>query len=155
MIMNESLFSLFYVDNCAKEESKGLSKGYHCLVTFSNKEKKKYYKDLIEMQQIASLSQNKNQNNNSLIAFIDIVDKIRDLLNYCTILTSKGYPDYFKFELSIKNMKENYFKNINGNIVKNKTLDEQNKELKKIIKKMESLQIEAYNNTIYFKFFSG
>ena len=153
--MNESLFSLFYVDNCAKEESKGLSKGYHCLVTFSNKEKKNNYKDLIEMQQIASLSQNKNQNNNSLIAFIDIVDKIRDLLNYCTILTSKGYPDYFKFELSIKNMKENYFKNINGNIVKNKTLDEQNKELKKIIKKMESLQIEAYNNTRYLKFFSG
>lgn len=52
-------------------------------------------------------------------------------------------------------MKENFFKNINGNIVKNKTLDAQNKELKKIIKKMESLQIEAYNNTIYFKFFSG
>ncbi len=156
MIMEESLFSLFYVDNCAKAEVKGFSQGYHCQITFSKKEKKKYFQDLIEMQQVASLSQNKKyQNNNSLIAFIGIEDKIRDLLNYSTILTSKGYPDYFKFELSIKDMKENFFKNINGNIVKNKTLDAQNKELKKIIKKMESLQIEAYNNTIYFKFFSG
>ena len=154
--MEESLFSLFYVDNCAKAEVKGLSQGYHCQVTFSKKEKKKYFQDFFETQQVASLSQNKKfQNNNSLIAFIDIEDKIRDLLNYCTILTSKGYSDYFKFELSIKDMKENYFKNINGNIVKNKTLDAQNKELKKIIKKMESLQIEAYNNTIYLKFFSG
>ena len=155
MIMKESLFSLFYIDNQVNEEIKGLNKGYHCQVTFSNKEKKKYYNDLIEMQQIASLSQNKNQNNNYLIAFIDIMDKIRDLLNYCTILTSKGYPDYFKFELSIKDMKENYFKNMTGNTVKNKTLDEQNKELKKIIKKMEDLQVNAYNNTRYLKFFSG
>ena len=32
-------------------------------------------------------------------------------------------------------MKENYFKNLTGNIVKEKTLDEQSKELKKILKK--------------------
>lgn len=155
MIMSESVFEIFYMENLVEENSKEFESGYNCQVTFSNKEKKKYFKDIIEMQQIASLSQNKSQNNNTLIIFIDTIDKIKDLLNYCNILTSKGYPDYFKFKLSIKNMKENYFKNLTGNIVKEKTLDEQSKELKKILKKMENLQMDAYKNSRYLKFFSG
>ena len=155
MIMNDSLYEIFYVENCSKTNMEELESGYHCQVTFSNKEKKKYFKDIIEMQQFASLSQNKNLNNNIFIQFIDIIDKIKDLLNYCIILTSKGYPDYFRFELSIKNMKENYFKDLTGNQVKEKTLDKQNKELKKILKKMENLQMEAYKNSRYIKFFSG
>ena len=155
MIMNESLFKIFYTENFEKENRTELDRGYNCQVTFSNKEKKKYFKDLVEMQQIASLSQNKNQNNNILIKFIDIIDKIKDLLNYCKILTSKGYPDYFKFELSIKDNEENYFKNLTENLIKEKTLDEQNKELKKIIKKFENFQMEAYKDSRYLKFFSG
>ena len=153
--MNESIFEIFYVENFGEHKMDEIDNGYHCKVIFSNKEKNKYFKDIIEMQQIASLSLSKNQNNNSLNLFIDIIDKIRDLLNYCQILTSKGYPDYFKFELSIKNEKENYFKDFTSNKVKEKTLDEQNNELKKIMKKMEDLQMEAYKNSSYIKFFSG
>ena len=155
LIMNESLFEIFYVENFGENNIEELDNGYHCKVIFSNKEKNKYFKDLIEMQQIASLSLNKNQNNSSLNLFIDIIDKIRDLLNYCKILTSKGYPDYFKFELSIKNEKENSFKDFTSNKIKEKTLDDQNNELKKIMKKMENLQIQAYKNTRYIKFYSG
>ena len=70
-------------------------------------------------------------------------------------MASKGYPDYFKFELSIKDSKENCFKNLTENLIKEKTLDEQNKELKKIIKKLENFQMEAYKNSRYLKFFSG
>ena len=65
--MSESVFEIFYMENLVEENSKEFENGYNCQVTFSNKEKKKYFKDIIEMQQIASLSQNKSQNNNTLI----------------------------------------------------------------------------------------
>ena len=70
-------------------------------------------------------------------------------------MTSKGYPDYFKFELSIQNLKENYFKDLTSNTIKEKTLDQEINKLRKIMKKMENLQMEAYKNSRYIKFFSG
>ena len=44
MIMNESLFEIFYVENFTQKNMEELERGYHCQVTFSNKEKKKYFK---------------------------------------------------------------------------------------------------------------
>ena len=155
MIMNESIFEIFYIDKLDEKMSEELEKGYNCIVTFSNNTKKKNFKDIIDLQQIASLSQNKNQDNHLLISFIDIVDKIKDLLNYSSILNAKGFPEYFKFELSIKNENENSFKDLTEQVIKEKTLDEQNKELKNILKEMEHLQMESYKKSSYLKFFSG
>ncbi len=88
-IMNDSIFEIYYIENNLSEQEK---LGYNCKVIFSNA-KIKYFDYIIELQQIASLSQNKNHDNNIFISFIDIIDKIKDLINYSSILTAKGFPD--------------------------------------------------------------
>ena len=99
-IMDKSKIEIFYIENLDRQiNDKNLIKGYNCKIIFSDNSKVKYYQDIIEMQQIASLSQNKNQENEKLNKFIELSDKLKDLINNCTILTGKGFPDYFNFEI--------------------------------------------------------
>ena len=154
-IMDKSKIEIFYIENLERQiNDKNLIKGYNCKIIFSDNSKVKYYQDIIEMQQIASLSQNKNQENEKLNKFIELSDKLKDLINNCTILTGKGFPDYFNFEILLDkdNEKEILYDKVNN---KQKTLDQQNKEIKNIMKKIDKLQMEAYNNYHYLKFFSG
>ena len=76
--------------------------------------------------------------------------------NFSWILTAKGFPDYFKFELTIKNKVE-IFKDLTYEI-KEKNLEKQKKEMKDILKIMDDLQNNAYklsSYSCYLKFFSG
>ena len=55
------------------------------------------------MQHIGSLNLNKNKDNQ---IFINIIDEIKYLIIYTSILKSKGFPDYFMFKLIIENKYE-------------------------------------------------
>ena len=151
LIMNESKIEIYYIEN-QDNKSEEEKIGYNCKIIFSNS-KIKYLDYIIELQQIASLSQNKNQDNHIFISFIEIVDKIKDLINYCSILTAKGFPDIFKFEIEIKKEVETFIDLTYEK--KEKNFENQKNEMKNILKIMDDLQSNAYKNSCYLKFFSG
>ena len=75
-IMNDSKFEIYYIENNDNNISEQEKLGYNCKVIFSNS-KIIYFDYIIELQQIASLSQNKNHDNYIFISFINILIKLK------------------------------------------------------------------------------
>ena len=78
-IINESIFEI-YLD---KDKSNSFEFKYNCRCLYKERTNLKTIKELIVLQQLASLSQNKEKNdeNRILNRFIDIIENIKDILS--------------------------------------------------------------------------
>ena len=76
-IIEESIFEIFYTN-----EKTSFDNGYNCKCIFAQKTKLKTLKELNVLQQLASLSQNKDktEENKILNNFIDLIENIKDIL---------------------------------------------------------------------------
>ena len=118
-IMEKSIIEIFYVDNKTSFDF-----GYNCKCLFKKKTKVKNLKELIVLQQLASLSQSKEkkEENKTLNTFIDLIENIKDIIFSIQMITSKGFPQKFFYEIKIdkgelncidKNIQNNEKKNLN------------------------------------------
>jgi hypothetical protein len=150
-IINESIFNIEYNYNDSNYEI-----GYKCICYFKEKSDKQIFKELLILQQLASLSQNKEkkEENKILNTFIDLIETIKDLLSIITKITSKGFPQKFWYQITVKN--GIYFcKDMNVQDKKTKKLLEEKSFLEKLLQKMNIYQVEAYKNLKFLKFFYG
>ena len=92
-IISESIFEI-YLD---KEKSNSFEFKYDIRCLYKERTNKKSFKELIILQQLASLSQNKEKNdeNKILNRFIDIIENIKDIISLIDKISSKGFPEEF------------------------------------------------------------
>lgn len=151
-IIDESFFEIFY-DN---DNSTSYELRYNCRCLFKERTNLKSFKDLLILQQLASLSQNKEkkEENKILNTFIDLIEIIKDILSIIDNITYKGFPQEFYYIINVKNGESNC-KDMNVQSNKIKSISEEKFSLKKLLKKINKYQIDSYKNSIFLKFFYG
>ena len=129
---------------------------YSLRCMFKNKTKEISLKELIILKQLASLSQNKEKSEENLVlnTFIDLIEDVQDIILFINKISSKGFPKEFRYEITIKNGKNNC-KNLNVENNNLRTITEEKLFLKKLLLSMNIYQIEAYKNYKFIKFFYG
>ena len=148
-IIEKSIFEIFYID-----DKTSFDFGYNCKCIFKQKTVVKTLKELIVLEQLASLSQNKEkkEENKTLNIFIDLIENIKDILLIISKITSKGFPHKFSYEIKINNG-ESDCKNRNAQSKETKKLIEEKNSLKNLLKDMNIIQREAYKNKKFLKFY--
>ena len=151
-IINESIFEI-YLD---KEKSNILEFQYNCRCLYKERTDLKTMKELIVLQQLASLSQNKEKNdeNKILNIFIDIIENIKDILSLIDKISNKGFPQEFYYLIDVIKGEANC-KDMNIKTNKTKKLYEEKANLTKLLKNINKSQIEAYREHEFIKFFYG
>ena len=151
-IFNESIFEIYYDrDNQLSFEFK-----YNCRCLFKEKTNQKYFKELIVLQQLASLSQNKEKKdeNEILNKFIDLIENIKDILSILDSINYKGFPQEFYYLINV-DKGETHCKDMNVQSNNKKNIYEEKEFLKKLLDKINFFQIEAYKNSKFIKFYFG
>ena len=151
-IMNSSIFEI-YND---KDILTSIKIKYNCRCLFKNKTSQKIFKELLSLKQLASLSQNKEkeEENQILNKFIDLIENIKDILSIIDIIAYKGFPHEFYYLINV-NDGETVCKNMNVKTKKSKKISEEKSFLKNLLNNINNFQIDAYKNLVYIKFFYG
>ena len=151
-IISESIFEIYY----DKDISNSFELRYNCRCLFKERTYQKNFKELIILEQLASLSQNKEKKdeNKILNIFIDLMENIKDILSMIDKITYKGFPQEFYYLIKVKNGEADC-KNMNVQSNKKKTITEEKYFLKRLLEKINLFQINAYKNSKYIKFFYG
>ena len=151
-IISKSIFEIYY----DKDISNSFELRYNCRCLFKERTSQKNFKELIVLEQLASLSQNKEKKdeNKILNIFIDLMENIKDILSMIDKITYKGFPQEFYYLIKINNGEADC-KNMNVQSNKKKTISEEKSFLKRLLEKINLFQIDAYKNNKYIKFFYG
>ena len=107
-IMKESIFEIKYIakKEAEKNETK-IHEGYNLRCLFQNQKETKTYSEILNLQQLASLCQNKEKKEELqyLNNYIELIENLKDILNIISIITNMGYPNYFEFiKISLNNL---------------------------------------------------
>ena len=150
-IINESIFEIYYDKNINSFEN-----NYNCRCFYKERIKVKSLKELIYMQQLLSLGQNteKNDENKIFNIFTDIIENINDILILIDKISLKGFPQEFFYIINV-NKGEAYCKDMNIQKNKAKKLLETKCVLTKLLKNINQSQIEVYRNKKFLRFFYG
>ena len=154
-IIKESEF-IIYQENRNSLLYSSLDSKYICRCEFKNKSKIIFLKDLILLQQLASLSQihEKIDENKPLDKFIELMENIKDFISIIEKIAYKGFPEKFNYNIYVKDgfitCKHNNAKLKNG-----KVLSKQKNYLSKLLENIKKNQEKAYKDTKFLKFFYG
>ena len=151
-IIKESIFEIFY----DKENSTSYELKYNCRCLFKERTNLKNYKELLVLQQLSSLSQNKEkkEENKILNIFIDLMENIQDIISIIDSITYKGFPQEFYYLINVNNGESNC-KDMNVQSNKTRKISEEKSFLKKLLKNIQNYQIYAYKNSNFLNFFYG
>jgi len=151
-IIDESIFEIYY----DKDISNSFELRYTCRCLFKERTNLKNFKELVVLEQLASLSQNKEKKdeNKILNIFIDLMENIKDILSMIDKITYKGFPQEFYYLIKVNNGEADC-KNMNVQSNKKKAISEEKAFLKRLLEKINLFQINAYKNYNYIKFFYG
>ena len=152
--MKESIFEIKYIakKEAEKTETK-IHEGYNLRCLFQNQKETKTYSEILNLQQLASLCQNKEKKEELqyLNNYIELIENLKDILNIISIITNKGCPNYFEYNIIVN---ENIIcKDSSNNI--SMTIIELKNSLKQLLNEMNELQIEYYKENNYIRFFYG
>ena len=155
-IINESTFEIYDDKEQYKNNNLIYESRYNCRCIYKEHSQQKYLKELVVLQQLASLSQNKEkeEENKILNIFIDLIESIKDILSIVEKIIYKGFPEEFYYRISIKEGNASC-QNMNIEAKETTTLYEEKTSLKKLLKKINKSQIDAYKNYKFLKFFYG
>ena len=130
--------------------------GYKVRCLFKNKTSKKTFKELLILEQLASLSQNKEkkEENLALNNFIDFIENLKYIILFINKIVSKGFPLEFKYEIYM-NKGKTKCKNLNFELNDPISLSEEKIFLRKLLNEMSNYQVEAYKTSKFLKFFYG
>jgi len=151
-IINNSIFEIYY----DKDISNSFELRYTCRCLFKERTNLKNFKELVVLEQLASLSQNKEKKdeNKILNIFIDLMENIKDILSMIDKITYKGFPQEFYYLIKVNNGEADC-KNMNVQSNKKKAISEEKAFLKRLLEKINLFQINAYKNSNYIKFYYG
>ena len=155
-IINESTIEIYDDNENYSKNIYAFDSRYNCRCIYQDQTKEKYLKELIVLQQLASLSQNKEKEdeNKLLNEFIDLIENLKEILIIIDKIIYKGFPEEFYYRINIKKG-EATCKNMNIELDQTKSLSEEKISLKKLLGKISDSQIEAYKQTKFLKFFYG
>ena len=130
---------------------------YNCRCVYKEKTKELFFKELITLQQLASLSQNKEkeEENKILNIFIDLIENIKEIISTIEKIVYKGFPEEFLYRINIKNGTTTCIKNMNIEKNDERSLLEEKTTLKILLKKIDDLQKKEYREKKYLKFLYG
>ena len=155
-MIKESSFEIYYDKEKIKNNLFTFESRYNCRCIYKDKTEQKFLKELYVLQQLASLSQNKEKvdENKILNIFIDLMENIKEVLSIIDKIVYKGFPEQFHYVIE---MKEGIATCKNMNIKTNNSneISKEKSFLKKLLKKINQFQIEAYKEKKYLKFYYG
>ena len=155
-IIKDSIFEIYEKKEFYKNNSLLFESRYNCRCIFSERTEEKYLKELITLQQLASLSQNKEkeEENKILNLFIDLMENIKEILSVIEKIIYKGFPEEFYYRIKINDGIASC-ENMIIESKQNKKISDEKALLKKLLKEINKSQMNAYKEKKFLKFFYG
>ena len=155
-IINESTFEIYDDKEKNKKNIYSTESRYNCRCIYKEKTQQKFLKELCVLQQLASLSQNKEKEdeNKILNIFIELIENIKEIISIIEKIIYKGFPEEFYYRINLKEGNA-ICKNMNIKSTQSKNLLQEKTFLKKLLKSIKKSQILAYKEKKFLKFFFG